>query len=232
METQMEHRVSILNALEGLIRMLMGRTLRAIHSIDRRTVSWTRQAWCTTRCMAVVAVANKFCSQRVKWVELQVKVVAREGLAHSDQCQIVAQSILTTPFTSRLRTKQESLAVLETWLGRRRERTQWVLSVRILITQPTKSSSSRLDKSLTQWWRCRESYQIIRLWTNQGQIRPFLQTKSKVKAWWAIREASIELSQKVDWTPNLRTKATNSNRTNKCSHHRLTWGTTRKARIN
>jgi len=232
METQMEHRVSILSAQEDLIKMLMGRTHRAIHLTDRQTVSLTRQGWCTTRCTGVVAVANKFCSQRVKWVESQVQVGAREDLAHSDQCPIVAQSTLTTPFTSRLRIKQESLAVLETWLGRRRERTQWVLWVQIHTTQPTKSSSNRLDKSLTQWWRCKESYPTIQPWTSQGQIRPSLQTKSKVKAWWAIREPSIELSQKVDWTPNLRTKATNSNRTNKCSHHRPTWGTTRKARIN
>ena len=81
----------------------MDRTISIIHSTDKQqTVSWTKQVWCTTPCMEVVAVVSKFSNQLARWGSCQ----AKEALALSVQLQIATKSTKTIQSTSRLKTRQ------------------------------------------------------------------------------------------------------------------------------
>ena len=163
-------------------RMLWTKTL----SIDKTTVLWTKVGWCITQCMEVEVQEypchkiNKYYILLDRWTESRPTKIYRVELVPKDQCQTEALSILTIPFTSRLRIRPESL---EAWLDIKQELIPCQQLVQIHTIKLIKNSSNKRVKSLTQWWKYKVS-SLDKISAKRDQVQRFqLRKSNRFKTW-------------------------------------------------
>jgi len=168
-----------------------------ILSIDKITVLWTKVVWCITQCMEVEVQEypchkiNKYCILLDRWMVLQPIKTYRVELVHKDQCQTEALSILTIPFTSRLRIRLESL---EAWLDIKQVLILCQQLVQIHTAKLIKNSSNKRVKSLTRWWKYKVS-NLDKILVKRDQIHRYQLLKSnKFKTWKVLKAVAYNSS--------------------------------------